>query len=75
MFDDMGLDIIVELALANMDLNEQVLELVPFDNGDLLKGSSSTPTKTNIRVGIEEENGGGSSGSDVEFDDHDMKDY
>jgi hypothetical protein len=40
--DDIGLSS-VELALANLDLNEPVPELVTFDDGDPLEGSSSTP--------------------------------
>ena len=32
--DDMGLENNVELALANLDLNELVLELVTFDDDD-----------------------------------------
>jgi len=39
--DDMGLNNSVELALANLDLNELVLESVTFDDGDPLEGSSS----------------------------------
>jgi hypothetical protein len=42
--DDMDLDNSVELALANLDLNELVLEPVTFDDGDPLEGSSSTST-------------------------------
>ena len=42
--DDMGLDNSDELALANLDLNELVLEPVTFDDGDTVEGSSSTPT-------------------------------
>eukprot|EP00253_Pinus_taeda_P035917 PITA_35917 len=38
--DDMGLDSSVELALANMDLNDPVLEPIRFDDGDILEGSS-----------------------------------
>jgi len=41
--DDMGLDNSVELALANLDLNEPVLEPIIFDDGDTVEGSSSTP--------------------------------
>ena len=40
----MGLDNNVELALANFDLNELVLEPATFDDGDTVEGSSSTPT-------------------------------
>jgi hypothetical protein len=32
----------VELALANLDLNELVLESITFDDGDPLEGSFST---------------------------------
>jgi hypothetical protein len=41
--DDVGLDNSVKLALAHLNLSELMLELVTFDDGDLLKGSSSTP--------------------------------
>jgi hypothetical protein len=50
--DDMGLDNSVELALANLDLNEPVLEPVTFDDGDPLEGSSSTPTDAQIGLDI-----------------------
>ena len=67
--DDMGLDGNVELALANMDLNDPVLEPVSFDD-ELLEASSSTPTTNgaaDLGSGIEEgDDGGESSGSDVE---------
>ena len=46
--DDMGLDNSVELALANLDLNDPVLEPVAFDDGDTLEGSSSTPTNAKL---------------------------
>jgi hypothetical protein len=36
--DDMGLDNSVELALANLDLNEPVLEPVTFDDGNPFEG-------------------------------------
>jgi hypothetical protein len=39
---DMDFDSSVELALANLDLNEPMLELVTFDDGDPLEGTSST---------------------------------
>jgi len=39
--DDKGLNNSVELALANLDLNELVLEPITFDDGDPLEGSSS----------------------------------
>jgi hypothetical protein len=68
--DDMGLDNNVELALVNLDLNESVLELVTFDDGDPLEGSSSTPQ---IALDIEED-GGESTRSDANLDDYDMED-
>ena len=79
-FDDMGLNNSVELALANLDLNELVLEPVTFDDGDPLEGSSSTSTNAQIALDIgeeeeEEEDGGESSGSDANLDDYDMEDY
>jgi hypothetical protein len=73
--DDMGLNNSVELALANLDLNELVLESVTFDDGDPLEGSSSTSTNARIALDIgEEEDGGESSGSDANIDDSDMED-
>ena len=52
--DDMGLDNTTELALANLDLNDPVLEPVTFDNSDPLEGSSSTPAD-NDPIMVEEE--------------------
>jgi hypothetical protein len=56
---------------------QPVLESVTFDDGDPPEGSSSTPTDAQIGLDIEEEEeeGGESSGSDVDFDDYDMEDY
>ena len=45
----------VELALANLDLNELLLESVTFDDGDPLEGSSSTSTNAWIALDIGEE--------------------
>jgi hypothetical protein len=73
--DDMGLDNSVELALANLDLNEPVLESITFDVGDPLEGSSSTSIDAQIALDIEEEDGGERSGSNVGLDDYDMEDY
>ena len=54
--DDMGLDSSTELALANLDLDEPVLEQVTFDDSDPLEGSSSTPAYIDpIMVEEEEE--------------------
>jgi hypothetical protein len=78
--DDMGLDNSVELALANLDLNDAVLEPVTFDDGDPLEGSSSTTTNAQIALDIEEEeeeeeeDGEESSGEDIDIDDYLMED-
>jgi hypothetical protein len=53
--NDMGFDNSVEFALVNLDLNEPMLELVTFDDGDPLEGSSSTPAYAQIALDIEEE--------------------
>ena len=54
--DDMGLDNSTELALANLDFNDLVLEPVTFDDSDPLEGSSSTLADIDrIMVGEEEE--------------------
>jgi hypothetical protein len=52
--DDMGLDSSVELALANLDLNELVLEPITFDDGHPLEGSSSIPADVDLGLDIEE---------------------
>jgi hypothetical protein len=72
--DDMGLDNSVELALANLDLNDLVLELVTFDDGDPLQGSYSIAIDAQIPLDIEEEeeeeeDGEESSGEDTDIDD------
>ena len=55
--DDTSLDDNIELALANMDLNEPVLESITFDedNEEPLDESSSTPADgaTVLGLGIE----------------------
>ena len=53
--DEMGLDSSTELALANMDLNDPVLEPVTFDEGDRMEGSSSTPADAVSQIDREEE--------------------
>ena len=53
--DDMGLDRSIELALANMDLNDLVLEPITFDDSDRMEGSSSTATDADHQMGREEE--------------------
>jgi hypothetical protein len=72
--DDMRLDDTVELALANMDLNAPMLELVTFEDDIPLVGSSSTATDLVPQIGLDDhaeqpEIGGESSGDDVDFDD------
>jgi hypothetical protein len=76
--DDMGLDDSVELALANMDLNDPVLEPVTFEDDIPLEGSSSTTADPVPQIGLDDhveepEIGGESSGDDVDFDDDDME--
>ena len=76
--DDMGLDNSVELALANLDLNDPVLEPITFDDGDPLEGSSSTTAYAQIALNIEEEeeeeDGEESIGEDTDIDDYVMED-
>ena len=67
--DDMGLENSVELKLANLDLNDPVLEPVTFDDGDTLEGSPSTPTDAEITLDTEETSG--DHNCDVDFDDDD----
>ena len=57
--DDMSLDSSTELALANMDLNDPVLEPVTFDDSvsDCMEGSSSTAVDADHQMGREEEEG------------------
>ena len=55
--DDMGLDNSIELALANMDINDPVLEPVTFDDNDRMEGSSSTAIDADHQMGREEEEG------------------
>ena len=50
-----SLDSSTELALANLDLNDLVLEPVTFDDSDPLEGSSSTPIDINPQMLEEEE--------------------
>ena len=50
--DDMGLDSSVELALANMDLNDPVLDTIRFDD---IEGSSSTPANAEATMDTGEE--------------------
>ena len=69
--DDMGLDNSIELALAHMDLNDPVLEPITFDDGDPIKGSSSTPTDVDRQMGREEEE----EGSDEFVDSSMEEDY
>jgi hypothetical protein len=70
--DDMGLDDTVALALANMDLNDPVLELVTFEDDIPLEGSSSTTTDPVPQIGLDNHAEqskirGESSSDDVDF--------
>ena len=49
----MGLNNSTELASANLDLNDLVIEMVTFNDIDLLEGSSSTPTDIDPQMGGE----------------------
>ena len=73
--DDMGLDSSVESALANLDLNDPVLQPVTFDDGDILEASSSIPSDAEMTLDTEEgdakEESNGDHGNDVDFDDDD----
>ena len=79
--DDMGLDNNIELALANMDLTDPVLEPVTFDD-EPNEGSSSTPADITSDLGLplgieedEEEDRGESSDSGAKFDMEEQEDY
>ena len=67
--DDMGLDNSVELALANMDLNDPVLEPVRFDD---LEGSSSTPADAEVTMDTGEEEDAEESSGDHDDEDSDV---
>ena len=69
--NDMGLDINVELALANMDLNDPVLEPVRFDDGDIVEGSSSTPADAEATMDTGEEEDAEESSEDHDDEDID----
>ena len=73
--DDKGLNNSVELALANLDLIELVLEPNTFDDGDPLEGSSSRVHIKKCMNCIGYRGGGESSDSDANLDDCDMEDY
>lgn len=66
--DDMGLDATFELALANMDLNDPVLEPVRFDD---LEGSTSTPADAKATMDIGEEEDAEESSGDHDDEDSD----
>jgi len=74
--DDMGLDNTVELALANMDLNDPVLEPVTFDD-EPNEGSSTTPEDVagaaNLGLGTKDEEDDGEESSDNNDGDFDME--
>ena len=55
--NDMVLDSSTELALANMDLNDPMLEPITFDDSDRIEGSSSTVANADRQMGREEDEG------------------
>ena len=66
--EDMGLDTTVELALANMDLNDPVLEPVRFDD---LEGSASIPADAEVTMDTGEEEDAEESSGDHDDGDSD----
>ena len=62
--NDMVLDNSVELALANLDLNDPVLEPITFDDGDTLEGSSSTLANVEITLDTKEKDAAEESSGD-----------
>ena len=71
--DDISLDNNVDLALANLDLNEPVLELVTFDDADTVEASSSTPA--DVEMTEEEDAAEESSGEHDDQDEDSVADY
>ena len=69
--DDMGLDSSVELALANLDLNDLVLEPVTFDDGDIVEGLSSTPVDAEMTLDTGEEDAVEESSGDHDDENND----
>ena len=76
--DDIGLDSSVELALANMDLNDPVLEPVTFDD-EPHEGSFATPEDAagaaDHGLGIEDNGRESSDNNDGDFDMEELEDY
>ena len=72
--NDMGLDNSTEFALANLDLNDPVLEPVTFDDSNHLEGSSSTPADIDPQM-VEEEEEGESSDEFVDLGMEEDEDY
>lgn len=70
--NDMITDNSVELALANMDLNDPVLDPVRFDDDDTIEGSSTTPTNAEATFDIREEDAAKESNSDHDDEDNDV---
>jgi hypothetical protein len=79
---DMGVDNNGELALANKDLNDPVLEPITFEDDIPLEGSSSTAADPVPQIGLDDhveepKVGGENNGDGIDFDNNDMesKDY
>ena len=70
--DDMGLDNSVDLALANLDLNELVLEPVTFDDANTVEGSPSTPADAEMTLDTKEEDVAEESSGDHDDEDNDV---
>lgn len=71
--DEMGIDSTIQLALANLYLNKPLLELITFDDGDPLEGSSSTSIDVNLGLDIDEEEGEHNSSVGDLDDDYEMR--
>jgi hypothetical protein len=67
--DDMDMENNIELALAKLDPNDPMLELVNVDDGNPLEGSSSIIADVDLQLDIKDENGGEGSGSGSGLDD------
>ena len=71
--NDMGLDSNTKLALANLDLNDAVLDPVTFDDSEPLEELSSTPANLDPQMGGEEEEEEEEEESNDEFVDSGME--
>ena len=72
--NNMGFYNNIELTLANLDLNEPMLQPISFNYGDPLEWSSSTPLDASIGQDLEgEEDGVESNNNGGDLDNFDIK--